>query len=342
MATLAITRNTLSVHLEQHHLRLVNHDVPEDDEGRCRYIPLQDVDRVVISGTPAVTIPVLQEFMQRGIPVSFLTNHHRWLGALTSDNVGNAKRRIAQYRAAENAEFRLVLASELVQCKIKNCRRVLQRLSSARKESASPNQLAVSQELSALAHKAAMLPESLDELRGYEGQAAAIYFSRLADFFPDDIPFEKRSKHPPLNPANALMSWCYTIAVGEIVAAIKAHGLDPYLGFLHDTSYNMPSLAYDLLEPLRAPLCDMLTMHLLNHRILRTDHFECVADDDGVYLTHAAKREFFPAYEATMEREFTIPSEEQHVTYRKIITNQVMAIIAAIENSAAYQFYLMP
>lgn len=342
MTTLAITRNSLSVQLEQHHLKVVNHELTEDDVNRCHFVPLHDVERVVISGCPAVSIPVLHELMRRGIPVTFLSANHRWMGALTSDNLANAKRRIAQYKVAENDDERLIVASELVHCKIRNCRRVLQRLSAARKESILPKQLEATQTLAELARKVSLVPESLESLRGYEGLSAAVYFSRLSDFFPADMPFESRSKHPPLNAANALMSWTYSVVIGEIVSAIKAHGLDPFLGYLHEISYNMPALAYDLIEPLRAPLCDMLVMHLLNHRILRPEHFECREDEDGIYLNDIGKRIFFPPYEATMEREFSMPHEECHCTFRKVIEDQVLAVVGILESNSHYEFFNMP
>lgn len=342
MATLAITRDTIAVHLEQQHLELIGIDADDGDGRRRINVPLRDIERVVVSGCPSISLQAMHALMRNGIPVSFISSHHRWLGALTTDNLANAKRRIAQYKASENEDFRLVVASELVHCKIRNCRRVLQRLAGARKESDTLEQTEATRSLAELAHRVSRIPESMESLRGYEGMAAAVYFSRLKGFFPENLPFEARSKHPPLNAANAIMSWTYAIVTGEIVTAIKTHGLDPYLGFLHDISYNQPSLACDLIEPLRAPLCDMLVMHLLNHRILRPEHFESHGCDDGVYLNANGKRAFFPAYEAAMEREFSRPHEDGHDTFRKVIDEQVLAIVGVLEGKSRYEFFAMP
>jgi CRISPR-associated protein Cas1 len=135
------------------------------------------------------------------------------------------------------------------------------------------DQVDVCNSLQALSEKAATA-SSLDSLRGCEGMAAGFYFRQLGAYFPDEIPFASRNRRPPRDEANALMSWTYTIVMGEVDAAVRTAGLDACLGCLHGISYGRPSLSLDLLEPLRAPLCDMLTLRLLNHKLLKKEHFE--------------------------------------------------------------------
>lgn len=343
MPTLAVTRDTVSVRLEQNHLELIQKSPDPSVHGTIRlHVPFHDIDRVVLTGCPSVSVQVLHKLMRLGIPVAFVSSRHQWLGSLSSENAMNAERRIAQYRTSSDPQFRLQLAAELILCKIRNSRRVLQRLSAARKESASPVQMEASQKLAEICRKVECIPESMDVLRGYEGLAAAVYFARLNDFFPPDLPFAERSRRPPLNEANSLMSWTYSIVESEIHAAIRVHGLDPYLGFLHETSCNMPSLVLDLIEPLRAPLCDMLVMHLLNHKIIRKEHFEFHSEDGGTYLKPDARKDFFPSYEAAMQRNFTLTPGEPHVTFRKIIENQVLAVIKALEGQSPCRFFCMP
>lgn len=341
MPTLAITGDTVSARLEQNHLELIKR-LPDSRELTRLHVPFYDIERVVLVGNPGISIQVLHKLMRLGIPVAFISAHHQWLGSLSSDNAMNAERRIAQYRNSENQDFRLLVSTELILCKIRNSRRVLQRLSAARKESELPAQQSATDELAAIYRKVERIPESMDALRGYEGLAAAVYFARLSDFFPEDMPFQERSRRPPLNEANSLLSWTYAVVESEIHAAIRAHGLDPYLGFLHETSYNMPSLVLDLIEPLRAPLCDMLVMHLLNHRILRKEHFEFHSEDGGTYLKAEARKDFFPAYEATMTRNFTLTPGDPHVTFRKIIESQIITVLKALEGESSYHFFCMP
>ena len=103
---------------------------------------------------------------------------------------------------------------------------------------------------------------------------AAVYFGQLGNYFPEGIPFTTRSRRPPKDAANALLSWTYSVLLGEIDGAVRSHGLDACIGFLHAVSHGTPSLSLDLLEPLRAPCCDLLDMNILNHKQLTKEHFE--------------------------------------------------------------------
>lgn len=344
MPTLAITQDTISVRMEQSHLELINRPSsgdPEDSPVRL-HVPLNDIERVVLVGCPGVSIAVFHRLLSLGIPVSFLSAHHRWLGALSSENPGNAERRLLQFRRFSDETFCLLVASELISCKIRNSRRVLQRLSAPRGESADPRQIRISGELEILQKRVEAVPGSMDELRGLEGFAAALYFERLQDFFPEDLPFVERSRRPPKNEANSLLSWTYSVVLGEIFSRIRVHGLDPYLGVLHSTSFQRPSLALDLLEIFRAPLCDMLVMHLFNHRILRREHFQRSLTEEGVYLKPESRALFFPSYEAAMSRMFMLKTGTQHTCFRSLIDQQVLMMIRVLEDRREYEFFCMP
>lgn len=343
MPPLIITHDTVSVRLESEHLELVNHapSGEANDFVRIR-VPIFDIDRVVIVGRPSVSVPVLQKFMYSGIPVYFQTSHGRWIGGLYPDNNMNAERRIRQYELARDEKLKLEVASKLVAAKIRNSRRVLQRLAANRNQSDTPEQERACEMLKRLGRFSQDRPGTLDQLRGYEGMAAAAYFDRLSSFFPQNIPFVERSRRPPKNAANALLSWTYAIVQGEIDAAVRSRGLDPCIGFLHVVEHGTPSMTLDLLEPLRAPLCDLLVLHLLNHAIFREEHFEFNSEDGGTYLKPDSRKEFFFAYENTMTRKFTLKPGEPHTDFRRVIDNSVLAVIQAIEGRADYEFFDMP
>lgn len=344
MPTLAITQDTISVRMEQAHLELINRPSSgnAEDSPLRLHVPLNDIERVVLIGCPGVSIAIFHRLLNMGIPVSFLSVHHRYLGSLSSENPGNAERRLQQYRRCSDETFRLLVSSELVACKIRNSRRVLQRLSAPRGESAASKQIRVSEELDILRRKVESVPGTMDELRGLEGLAAALYFNRLQDFFPEDLPFVERSRQPPRNEANSLLSWTYSIVLGEIFSRIRVHGLDPYIGVLHSTTFRKPSLALDLLEVFRAPLCDMLVMHLFNHRILRREHFFRSLEEDGVYLKPESRALFFPSYEAAMSRKFLLKSGSAHTCFRSLIDQQVLMMIRVLEDRQDYEFFCMP
>ena len=341
MPSLVINGETVSVRLESRHVELIKRD-PEDPKAAFikKKVPLFDVERVVIIGRPGVSIPVLQRLMFMGIPTYFVTSKGRWIGSLTPDNNMNAARRIHQYKLASDKDLSLRIAKKLVYAKIRNSRRVLQRLAANRKQSFDPEQEKTTKALKKYSRRA-LLVDNLDSLRGYEGISAATYFSQLASFFPENIPFEERSTRPPKNAANAIMSWTYTIVLGEVEAAVRSHGLDTCIGFLHEVSHGTPSLALDLLEPLRAPLCDLLVMNMLNHNILTDESFEFNAEDGGTYLVDDAKKNFFFSYEMAMNRKFTLKKEDSHTDFRKIIDNSVINILKAMEGKD-FQFFIMP
>ena len=342
MPSLVITRDTVSVRLQSEHLELIRHLESGADGLDRSVVPLHDVERVVICGRPIVTLPVLHKLMSLRIPVMFLSSRGRWLGAIDSGNRVNAARRIRQYRLFGEEGVRNAAAARLIFAKIRNARRVLQRLSAARRESDLPKQRDVALQLRRSCMEIRRRRLAGDVLRGMEGMAAACYFRHLADFFPPELPFVERSRQPPLNAANSILSWSYTIVLGEIETCLRLHGLETGIGFLHTVEYSLPALALDLLEPLRAPLCDMLSLHLLNHRILRPEHFRFDAEDGGTYLTDDGKKLFFTAYEQTMARKFSLKPGGEHTDFRQIIERQVCAVLRILEGEEDVEFFHMP
>jgi len=342
MPSLILTSDTLNVRLQSKRLEVLRHDHRAQNPATTRTdVPLFDLDRVILVGRPAISMPVLTELMDAGIPCFFVTARGRWRGALSPDNNLNAARRIRQYEQATDPAFGLRVARRLIFAKIRNSRRVLQRLAANRELSDTPEHEAVCNELKHLAQRAAGA-QSLDELRGVEGLAAARYFRRLGAFFPADTPFRERSRRPPKDAANALLSWTYTILLGEVEGAIRSHGLDAAVGTLHVDTANTPSLALDLLEPLRPAVADLLVLSVLNHNILRPEHFEKDLEDGGTYLTEEARKPFFSAYEQAMTRRFALAKGEPHTDFRKVIDDQVCAFLRALEQGKDEPFFLLP
>ena len=114
-----------------------------------------------------------------------------------------------------------------------------------------------------------------------------------------------------------MLSWSYTILLGEVDGVVRSHGLDACIGYLHALSHGVPSLSLDLLEPLRAPICDLLVLNLLNHRVLTEEDFRFDAVEGGYYLKEESHRAFFLAYENSMTRKFAAGKGEPHTDFRK-------------------------
>jgi CRISPR-associated protein Cas1 len=330
MPTLVFNGNRVTARRESRRIVLCRAGDDRGD-GQTLTVPITDVDRATVVGHPQVSVSVLQALMKEGIPVSFVSEKGHWYGTLHPDGDRNAARRVLQYRQQGLPEVRLACACKVVKAKIRNQRRALQRLGANRNEARASVHLDTLEQLKQLGRSAGQAADTAT-LRGIEGIAAAKYFDRLSVFFPPAVPFERRSRRPPRDAANALLSWTYTIVLGEVDAALRQQGLDPCLGWLHEVSAGTPSLALDLLEPLRAPVCDLLVLNLLNHSILTEADFHTNADDGGTYLNEDARKKFFVHYEAHMQRKFKPAPGEPHTDLRQSIARQNWTVLRLLED----------
>ena len=285
MPTLYINGRDVEARLDDRRVALEHFNYSKNDLESFT-VPLFDVERVVLIGYPKISMQLLHHFIYQKIPVFFLSPHGRWVSSMLPNVNGSALRRLRQYDAARDRDVSLMAAKQVIYAKIRNMRRVLQRLAANRSISEENDQRDACNSLQSLTLQVNDA-ESTASVRGFEGMATAIYFRRLAVFFPPELPFVSRNRRPPRDAANAILSWTYAVVLAEIEAEIRTAGLDPCLGFLHEVSYGRPSLALDLLEPLRAPLGDLLALNLLNHKLLRSEHFENNPDDGGVYLKNS-------------------------------------------------------
>ena len=300
-----------------------------------RDVPLHDVEHVVVDTRAHVTMAALAECARRAIPVVLVEGTAR-IVALCQPPAPHLALRCAHYERMRDPNWAVAFAATLVEAKIANGRRVLQRLAANRGVEPPAHALAVLDH----ARGAALDATSLDTLRGHEGAAAGAYFEALAPFFPINAPFERRSRRPPHNAANALLSYAYSLLTGETAAALHASGLDPALGFLHEPDDGRPSLALDLVEPLRAPLADALAIDLLSHAVLQPkEHF--VAREGGVFLSTDGRRKFFVVYERKLERPFTSERTGERTTLRQEIRRQMLSLKAAIRSGEAFEPFLM-
>ena len=308
---------------------------PEGAETVRSEVPLRDIDSTVLTENVAFTIPALAECLRREIPVLITWRGERVIG-LCHPPAPHSAARLAQYARVRDPDFSLGVAATLVQAKIANERRVLQRIASNREGAQ------VGEALSTLEQMSRKCPaaHSADVLRGIEGTAAGTYFETLSQFFPDECPFERRSRRPPHNAANAVLSFAYTILGAEIECQIHAAGLDPCLGFLHETEDRRPSLALDLLEPFRAPVADALALDLLGHGTLRpADHFE--KRDGGVYLNDEGRKRFFVAYERRVTRNFFSEQRGRRTTLRQELHHEAILLKQAIVEGSEFEPYAM-
>lgn len=315
----------------------------DDEPAVYRLLPLVEIERVIIGDATQATTAALAALLELDIPVTFGSWTGRVLGLLRPPSTASAGARLEQYRRCLDSAFCLAQAQTLIEAKILNQRRILQRLAANRSlDVSSANDWF--NHLIQHSNRAA----SADALRGLEGAASARYFEELARFFPTAFPFERRSRRPPHNPVNAVLSYTHTVLGGEIEATLWACGLDPALGVYHNTEDRRPSLALDMLEPFRAPVCDALAVDMFSHGMLGAEHFERRATDQaedgnqsGCFLTLAGRKKFFVQYERRLERQFTYEFTGQRATLRQLIERQCLDLKKTILEGAPFVLFLM-
>lgn len=329
MATLYLNRKATTITREGAHLRVQSHLAP--DEVETRHVPLQSISGVVVIGEPSITFPALSCFIGKQVPITFLTANGRWRGLLETCSKYYALRRQMQYQCAQDSNFVLPVAKAILAAKLYNARRAIQRLVANRPGWIWPEEEDHFHEKQ-LKWIAAHLDQAVTPtaLRGMEGLGAVHYFALLRHFFPAEVTFEKRRKHPAKDPANALLSWAYTLILSEVTVAIRLHGLDPAMGLLHANANRSPALALDLMEPFR-PCMDLLVLSVLNHHILTPHHFEW--QSSGITrLNEIGRARFFQAYETAMIRSFKPAPTEDATSLRAMIERQVIAFIQQLES----------
>ena len=251
--------------LEKEHRRLL---VTKDDEVLLR-VPLERVSQVVLVGAVGVTTPALYALLGADVPLLIVRRTGQLVGRLLADTAPNLPLRQAQYRRNDDAAFCMDTARAIVLAKIHNqcclALRILRHHKALDRSSL--------QDLYQAQDRAASADE-LASLLGIEGAAARAYFRIYRQAFADEWAFTRRTRRPPKDPVNALLSLGYTLLGNALMTALEAVGLDPYLGYFHTESYGRPALALDLLEEFRAPLVDSLVMGLINRRMLKADDFD--------------------------------------------------------------------
>ena len=298
-------QNSLYVTTQGAILRL-DHDtvrVIVDGETLAR-VPLVRLQAIMAFGRVTVTTPMIHRCAEDGRSVVWLTKHGRFRARLTGGTLGNVLLRRAQHEALNNPERTLTLARQCVAGKVQNGRSLL--LRSARDTSNSADET----ELRAAAHQMGALlaairqSTDLDALRGLEGSAARAYFgvfSRMIRADRKDFAPIGRSRRPPRDRANALLSFGYSLLRAECEAALEGVGLDPQVGYLHSLRPGRPALALDLMEELRPAMIDRLVLRMINRRQIRVEHFD-QTPGGAISLNEAGRRVTLAAYQKRKER----------------------------------------
>ncbi|MFN7717204.1 MAG: CRISPR-associated endonuclease Cas1, partial [Pseudanabaenaceae cyanobacterium] len=259
--------NTLYVTTQGSYLRLDHETLKIEIEKQVAFqVPLHHLGAVVIFGNVLCSPFLIHRCSQDGRDLVWLSEHGQFQGRLSGRTTGNVLLRRSQHGTLDQVDCTLAVARSFVAGKLQNARQVLMRSAREAKSTADQSLLSAAAKVHADAIKTTEVVQDLEKLRGTEGFAAKAYFGAFTamirterDFFA----FTERSRRPPRDPINALLSFIYTLLMNECVAACEGVGLDPQIGFLHGLRPGRPALALDLMEELRAPLADRFVLTLV-------------------------------------------------------------------------------
>ena len=293
--------------------------------GTIRDIPLIHLGQVVLCGNISVTTPVMQTLLNAGIPVVYLSAYGRYQGVLMPQISRNSLLRVAQHRVADDPEKCLALAKAFVHGKISNMRVMLQRRKWRDKAETEAEAATIELSIEGMRKMRGRLPraENLPELLGLEGNASADYFRSFSSMLNAEMgfSFEHRTRRPPKDPTNALLSFAYSLLTADVISAIQIVGLDPYVGFFHQQTYGRPCLALDLMEEFRPIIADSVVVTLINNRQITPNDF--TQSHGGWFLKDAARKKFYAAYEKRKNETITHPIFKYKISFRRALELQV-------------------
>ena len=309
--------NTLYVTIPESYVHLENDTVRLEIEHETRLrVPLHHLGAVVCFGNIKVSLPLMHRLADEGIALVLLDEHGRFKARLEGAVSGNVLLRRAQHQRSMDDGFTVKVARNCIAGKIRNCRQVL--LRGARESRSDEDSSALSRSADDLAAALRALPEttSLDALRGVEGEAARQYFSGLNRLVRPDargaFQMEGRTRRPPRDRMNAIMSFIYALLMNDCRSAVEASGLDPQVGFLHVLRPGRAALALDLMEEFRF-LADRLALTLINRQQISEQDFT-EREGGAVLLEGNARKAVLVAYQERKQETLTHPLLTEPVT----------------------------
>lgn len=299
--------------------------VYSDKELRCS-VPASRVSHIVLFGCCNLSHGAVGLALKRRIPVLYLASNGRYFGRLATEGHAQVEYLTQQVQKSLTPDFALTQAKNIILGKLHNSVIVLKRMNRRRKTKQTTEAI---QQINALATKIAEAT-SIDTMLGYEGQSAALYFRAYGTLLKGKFTFEKRTRRPPTDPTNSLLSLGYTLLSQNIHSMVEAAGLHTHFGNLHMPQKNRPSLVCDLVEEFRAPVVDSMVSYLINSNIFTEEDFTPPDARGGVYLFPDALKKFLKHWETVLNKNITHPHTGYKVSYRRCFELQVWEYVACL------------
>ena len=294
-------------------------------------IPVVNIEGIVTFGYMGASPGLMKLCTDNGVSLTFLSPNGRFVSRVQGQTKGNVLLRKAQYRLADDEQRSLHIAQLFVAGKIQNYRNVLRRYIRDYGENIDVETAAKAMDME---KRDALRTQDKTELMGVEGRAANRYFSVFPHLILQqkaDFPFTGRNRRPPKDAVNAMLSLAYTLLANDTAAALESVGLDPYVGFFHSLRPGRTSLALDVMEEMRAYLCDRFVLSLINKRQISVSDF-VFQGEKGVLMTDKGRKTFLTSWQNRKKEEIIHPYLNEKVPVGLLPHVQAMLLARFVRN----------
>ncbi len=310
--------NTLYVSSPDSYLSLDGENVVlknnEDVVGR---VPLHNIDRIISFGYRGASPALMGKCVHDGIEIIFLSMSGKFLARVEGTISGNVLLRKQQFSMTYHEGERLKIARNMIAGKIYNSRQLLLRMARDHSQRIDTELFKKKSDYLQVSLEKCRSVNDINTLRGIEGEAASVYFSVFNQMIlqqKSEFIFEGRSKRPPLDKVNALLSFAYSLCTSMCCSALESVGLDPYVGFMHTDRPGRRSLALDLVEEFRAWMCDRFVLVMINKKMISNSDF-IQKEDGAVLLNDDGRKKFLSAWQNRKSEIITHPFLEEKVEW---------------------------
>lgn len=298
-------------------------------DGMVKSIPAEALEVIEVFGKVQITTQCIEECLKRGVNILYYSTNGAYYGRLISTNHVNVQRQRLQAERTKDLDFRIALSKRLIDAKIRNQIVVMRRY--ARHGNYNVERSVVEMQNM---YKKLENAKSIEQVMGYEGTAAKTYFRELGRMIDSQFAFSGRTRRPPKDPFNSLISLGYSIILNEFYGKIEGKGLNPYFGVMHSDHEKHPTLASDLMEEWRAVLIDSLALSMLNGHELCKDDFYTETEQPGVFL----EKDGFKKYIQKLENKFRTETRylsyiDYSVSFRRAMDLQINQFVKVLETN---------
>lgn len=336
--------NTLYVTSENSYLGVDGENiVVYDDKKEIGRLPLHNLEGIVSFGYRGTSPALMGACAEKNISLCYLTPQGKFLARVTGKVKGNVVLRQQQFLSSQDEKISLDIAKNCILGKVYNARWILERASRDH-----PMQIDIEVVKSASAKLKEFLEyiqnaNSMDQLRGYEGEAASIYFGAFDELIlqqKKDFQFHGRNRRPPLDNVNAMLSFVYTLLTNQITSALEVVGLDPYVGFMHTDRPGRPSLSLDLIEELRAVMADRFVLSLINKKIVNGKNFT-QKENGAVLMDSDTRKKLLSEWQNKKKEIITHPYLKEKIEWGMVPYVQAMLLARYLRGDLdAYPVFL--